>query len=166
MKIEIGMTDNLANTQFAPLVALSAHYHQNGYLKPLTGVKIPMRRRDFSAADKLIQILTSMLAGCKTLSEVNPRLRSEIGLAKLWGWERIADQSSLSRTLDALTQKNIEQLRESVTQIRRQHSQMNGRDWRSYLWLDFDLSGLPCSPGAEASQKGYFSDKKTQRDAN
>jgi predicted DNA binding protein len=166
MTIEIGITDDLANTQFAPLVALSAHYQQNGYLEPLTGVKIPMRRRDFSAADKFIQILTSMLAGCRTLSEVNLRLRSEIGLAKLWGWERIADQSSLSRTLDALTQKNIEQLRESVTQIRRQHSQMNGRDWRSYLWLDFDLSGLPCSAGAEASQKGYFSDKKTQRGVN
>jgi hypothetical protein len=35
------------------------------------------------------------------------------------------------------------------------------RDWRKYLWLDFDLSGLPCGAQAEASQKGYFSDKKT-----
>jgi hypothetical protein len=34
------------------------------------------------------------------------------------------------------------------------------------LWLDYDLSGLPCSERAEASQKGYFSDKKTHRDAN
>lgn len=166
MTIEIGYTDSLTNTQYAPLVAMSAHYQMKEYLKPLTRVEIPMRRRDFTAADKLIQILMSILAGCETLSEVNPRLRSEIGLAKLWGWERIADQSSLSRTLDALTQKNIEQLRNSVTQIRRQHSQMKGRDWRSYLWLDFDLSGLPCSPRAEASQKGYFSDKKTPLDGS
>jgi hypothetical protein len=34
-----------------------------------------------------------------------------------------------------------------------------------YLWLDYDLSGLPCSLQAEASQKGYFSDKNTL-DAN
>jgi hypothetical protein len=74
-------------------------------LKPFTSVKIPMRRRDFTSADKLIQILMSILAGCQTLSEVNPKLRSELGLAKIWGWDRIADQSSLSRTLDRLIQK-------------------------------------------------------------
>jgi hypothetical protein len=32
-------------------------------------------------------------------------------------------------------------------------------DWRGYLWLDYDLSGLPCGKQAEASQKGYFSDE-------
>jgi hypothetical protein len=33
------------------------------------------------------------------------------------------------------------------------------RDWRSYLWLDFDLTGLPCGPLAEASQRLLW-DKK------
>jgi hypothetical protein len=56
---------------------------------------------------------------------------------------------------------NIEQLRQAGTQIWQTCSQTFGRDWRGYLWLDFDLSGLPCSPRAEASQKGYFSGKKT-----
>jgi hypothetical protein len=166
MTIEIGSTDGLTNTQYAPLMVMSAYYRKNQVLTPFTRVKIPMRRRDFTAADKLIQILMSILAGCQTLSEVNPKLRSELGLAKIWGWDRIADQSSLSRTLDRLTQKNIGELRKSVTQIRRGTSQMKGRDWRRYLWLDFDLSGLPCSSSAEASQKGYFSDKKTPLDGN
>jgi hypothetical protein len=166
MTIEIGYTEDLTNTHYAPLIVLSEYYRRNQVLKPLTRVKIPMRRRDFSSADKLAQILMSILAGCQTISEVNPKLRSELGLAKIWGWDRIADQSSLSRTLDQLTQKNIGELRNSITQIWRRISQMNGRDWRSYLWLDFDLSGLPCSPGAEASQKGYFSDKKTPLEGN
>jgi hypothetical protein len=39
-------------------------------------------------------------------------------------------------------------------------------DGRGYLWLDFDLSGLPCRPQAEASQKGYFADKKTSTGGN
>ena len=160
MTIEIGYTDDMTNTHYAPLTILSEYYRGNEVLKPMTRVKIPMRRRDFSSADKLTQILMSILAGCQTISEVNPKLRAELGLAKIWGWDRIADQSSLSRSLDQLTQKN------SITQIWRRISQMNGRDWRSYLWLDFDLSGLPCSPGAEASQKGYFSDKKTPLDGN
>lgn len=161
MKVEIGFTEELTNSQYAPLAALCVHYQQNLFFEPLSQVEIPMRRRDFPAADKLIQVLLSILAGCQTLSEVNGRLKPEGGLAQVWGWERFADQSSLSRTLDALTLKNIEQLRSSTTQIWWMHSQVGEHDWRSYLWLDFDLSGLPCSAQAQESQKGYFSDKKT-----
>jgi hypothetical protein len=161
MAIEIGFTDNLTNTQYAPLVAISAHYQQNRVFDPLEQVLIPMKEREFSPADKLIQVLVSILAGCETLSEVNLRLKSEPGLSAGWGWECFADQSSLSRTLDALTLMNIEQLRRSTTAIWRTHSQIRTHDWRGFLWLDFDLSGLPCSPRAEESQKGYFSGKKT-----
>ena len=125
-----------------------------------------MRSRDFTPADKLVQVLVSILTGCKTLSEVNSRLKSETKLACALGWERFADQSNLSRTLDELSQKQIVTLRESTTQIWRSHSQVFQRDWRSYLWLDFDLSGLPCGPLAQASQKGYFGDKKMPVDAN
>jgi hypothetical protein len=34
------------------------------------------------------------------------------------------------------------------------------------LTVDFDLSGLPASPRAEGSTKGYFSGKKTKPVAN
>ena len=48
-----------------------------------------------------------ILAGCETLSETNSRLKSETQLARALGWERFADQSNLSRTLDELSQKQI-----------------------------------------------------------
>ena len=166
MTIEIGLTDELTNTQYAPLAALSAHYQQNHTLQPLEQVQIPMKMRDFGSASKLIQILLSILAGCKTLYEVNSKLKAEISLAAIWDWDHFADQSSLSRTLDALTLMNLDQLRQSTTAIWQAGSQVKSHDWRSFLWLDFDLSGLPCSPRAEESQKGYFSDKKTSVDAN
>ena len=166
MSIDIGVTDELTNTHYAPLAALCAHFQQNHVLEPLEQVSISMKVRDFSPASKLIQIMLSMLAGCGPLYEVNPRLQSERGLAKIWGWDRFADQSSLSRTMDALTLKQIDQLRQSVGQIWHACSQVTAHDWRGYLWLDFDLSGLPCSPRAQASQKGYFSGKKTSRDAS
>jgi len=166
MTIEIGFTDELTNCRYAPLAAICAHYRERQLLEPLAGVEIPMRKRDFSSADKLIQVLLSILAGCRTLSEVNSSLRSDLGLARVWGWERFADQSSLSRTLDALTLNSIEQLREGATAIWRAGSQIQGHDWRNHLWLDFDLSALPCSAGAQESQKGYFSDKKTPRDGS
>jgi hypothetical protein len=113
MTVEIGFTEELINSQYAPLAALSAFYQQHHLLEPLTEVEIPMRKRDFPSADKLIQVLLSILTGCQTLSEVNGRLKPELGLANVWSWDRFADQSSLSRTLDALTLKNIEQLRGS-----------------------------------------------------
>jgi hypothetical protein len=166
MTITFGFTDELTNTRFAPLAALSAYYQQHQVLAPLADVQIPMKIREFSPADKLIQVLLSVLAGCATLSEVNATLKSENGLAALWGWARFADQSSLSRLLDALTLTNIDQLRQGTTAIWAPHSRTQAHDWRGFLWLDFDLSGLPCSPRAEASQKGYFSDKKTPLDGN
>lgn len=72
----------------------------------------------------------------------------------------------MSRMLDGLTLKQIDQIRYATTSIWRINSKTCQHDWRGHLWLDFDLSGLPCSSRAEESQKGYFSDKKTSLDAN
>jgi hypothetical protein len=161
MTIDFGLTNELVNTKYAPLAALAVHYQRNQTLEPLERAQIPMKCRDFTPVDKLKQILVSILAGCVTLSEVNTKLRPERGLAQVWQWERFADQSGLSRTLDVLTQKQIDQVREAETLIWRTRSQTLNHDWRAYLWIEFDLSGLPCSKQAEESQKGYFSGKKT-----
>lgn len=166
MNIEFDLTDGSFNTQFAPLAALFAYYQHNQVLAPLEKVALSMKTRDFSPVCKLKQVLVSILAGCETLTAFNSELDGEVDLAAIWGWERFADQSTLSRTLDALTLMNIEQLRTATTAIWRSTSLTRQHDWRGFLLLDFDLSGLPCSPRAEASQKGYFSGKKTFPDAS
>jgi len=166
MNIEFDLTDGPFNTQFAPLAVLSEHYQHNQVLAPLEKVALQMKIRDFSPVCKLKQVLVSILAGCETLTAFNSELDGEADLAAIWGWERFADQSTLSRTLDALTLMNIEQLRTATTAIWRSTSLTRQHDWRGFLVLDFDLSGLPCSPRAEASQKGYFSGKKTSPDAS
>jgi hypothetical protein len=166
MTLEIGFTNEMSNTQFAPLAILLAHYQQNQVFAPLSAVHTRMRQREFCIQDKLIQMFVSILTGCETLSQVNQRLKAENGLAMILGWQRFADQSTLSRTLDALDEGAIEQLRASISEIWRQHSRLSDHDWRRYLWLDFDLSGLPCGPLAQESQKGYFSGKKTLLGAN
>ncbi len=73
----------------------------------------------------------------------------------------MADQSTLSRTLDELSLKQIEELQLALLQIWRTFSHTYRHNWHGYLCLEYDLSGLPCSARAEASQKGFFSDKKT-----
>jgi hypothetical protein len=166
MKIEIGLTTDQINTQYAPVAVLSALYQVNQVLQPFKMMDQTSRARDFRQTDKLIQVVVSILAGCETLSEVNPKLKGEAALAGLWGWPRFADQSNLSRTLDGLTLKQIAQVRQASTAIWWAHSQTRRHNWHGYLWLDFDLSGLPCSARAQASQKGFFSDKKTLPDAN
>ena len=50
-------------------------------------------------------------------------------MAAFWGWDHFADQSSLFRTRDALTQKTIESLRASIRGI----NQKNGAGSRSRL---------------------------------
>jgi hypothetical protein len=160
MNIEFDLTDGPFNTQYAPLAALLAHYQQNQILAALEKVTLPMKTRDFSPVNKLKQILMSILAGCETLTAFNSEMDGEADLAAIWGGERFADQSTLSRTLDALTLMNIGQLRTATTEIWHSISLTWKHDWRAFLLLDFDLSGLPCSPRAEASQKGYFSGKK------
>ena len=166
MTIEIGFTDELCNTQYAPLAILMAHYQQNQVLQPLATVQIAMKRRDFSAQDKLKQVLVSILSGCETFLDINSRLKHEMALAQACGWSRFADQSNLSRSMDGLTQMNIEQLRVAVKEIWYPHSSLRHHDWRGFLWFDFDLSGLTCGKLAEQSQKGYFSGKKMPLDGN
>lgn len=166
MNLEIGFTTELTNTQYAPLAVLLAHYQQQQVLAPLEQVQIPMKTRNFRPSDKLIQMFLSILTDCTYLVEVNTKLKPEQQLAAVWPWPRFADQSTLSQTLDALTLMQIDQLRHATTSIWRAHSQTRRHNWHGFLWLDFDLSGLPCGPQAEASQKGYFSGEKTSLDAS
>lgn len=166
MTVEFGLTKEMVNTQYAPIAALFVRYQQKQVFQPLEQAQMQGKVRDFSPTDKLKQLMLSILTGCNTLVEVNTRLGPEKTLAQVWGWPRFADQSTLSRTLDQLTLKQMEQLRTACTQIWRTNSRTVNHDWRGYLWLDYDLSGLPCSLRAEASQKGFFSDKKTLLDAS
>lgn len=163
MNIELGLSQEAVNTHYAPLAALIWQYEQSQRLKALEEVQIPIKTRDYSPSGKLKQVLYSILAGCEYVVEVNVKLKPEKGLAQVCGLESFSDQSTLSRTLDALTLMNIEQLRTAVTTIWRQESRTVAHDWRAYLWLDFDLSGLPCSKRSQKSTKGYFSGKKTSQ---
>lgn len=166
MDIQIGFTDEDCNTSYATLVALWAHYQRHNLFAPLKNVLVPMRKGDFAPDEKLLGVLLSILGGCETLSEFNPRLRHEQHLLRWLAKSKAFDQATLSRTLDALTLTNLAELRAATWEIWRPFSQVQHHDGRGYLWLDFDLSGLPCGPQAEASQKGYFADKKTSTGGN
>jgi hypothetical protein len=160
MSIEFGLSQGPFNTKFAPLGAFATRFQQQQTLKPLENVHVALKQVDFSAIDKLMQVLISMLAGCEYISEVNTKLKPETVLAQVWQFERFADQSNLSLTLDQLSLMNLTELEQAVGMIWRQSSRTLHHDWRGFLELDLDLSGLPCGKQAEGSEKGYFSGKK------
>ncbi len=108
MTLMFGTTKELVNTQFAPLAALSAYYQEHAVLKPLENVAIAMKEIDYSPANKLIQVLLSLLTGCSHISMVNTRLRPEHLLAQVWRNDRFAHQATLSETLDKLSLTNLE----------------------------------------------------------
>jgi hypothetical protein len=82
-------------------------------------------------------------------------------LAQVNRIDHFADQSTLSRGLNELTQMNLTQLEAAVQQISARGSRARQHDWRKFLELDFDLSPLPCGKQAEGGSRGYASGKKT-----
>ena len=161
MRLQFGTTPELTNTQFAPVAALMAYYEAQKVLDPLQAVTSAAQKEGFSLAQKLEQVLWSLLTGCEYISEVNTKLRPEGVLAQVKRIDQFAEQSTLAKALDELSQMNLGQLEASVRQISDRCSRMRGHDWRGLLLLDFDLSGLPCGQQAQGSQKGDFSGKKT-----
>lgn len=159
MFIEFGKTAKLFNTQFAPVVTLIAYYQNQNVLEPLQSVI----EKDKNTLD---QVVLSMLTGCETISEVNAKLRPEQIFAQVKRIDSLSEQSTLSRGLDRLSQMNVTDLEAILRQINHRSSRTERHDWRGFLELDFDLSGLPCGQQAEKSEKGHFSGKKTSLVAN
>jgi hypothetical protein len=166
MQPEIGLTNAPFNTKFAPLAALGWKLLQDGTLHTFEKVTWEAEKSEFSLATKLIQVLGSILADCEYLCEVNSQLRSETELARAWGFERYLEQSSLASFLNRLTRMNLDELEQVSQTIWHSHSRSCNHDWRGFLYVELDLSGLPCGKNAEESQKGYFSGKKTLLDAS
>jgi hypothetical protein len=166
MHLQFGLTQELTNTQYTPLAALLAYYNAQRALEPLQSVTSATQNGDFSLADKLEQTLVSILAGCEYIAMVNTKLRPERELAQVKRIDCFADQSTLSRGLDELTQMNLSQLERAVRQISDRCSQTRCHDWRAFLELDFDLSALPCGKQAQGGRKGFASGKKTALCAN
>lgn len=166
IELQFGLTPEYTNTQYAPLAALIAYYEAEKVLKPLQSITSDAQTSDFSLAEKLEQLIVSILAGCEYISMVNTKLRPERRLAQVKRISRFADQSTLSRTLDELTQMNLGQLEVAVRQSSDRCSRTRQHDWRAFLELDFDLSALPCGQQAEGGEKGYASGKKTALCAN
>ncbi len=157
----VRLTDMPNETSFAPLGVLGYCLTQTQFLSPIWAeLKLPLKTVDHSPEAKLLDVVVSILAGCRAIDQVNTRLRPDVALARAWGRKRFADQSTLARTLDAFRASDVTQLRQGSEVWFRRESRVLRHDFdRDWLWLDIDLTPLPISKHAEGSTKGKFDQK-------
>jgi len=157
----VSLIDMPNETGFAPLAVLGYCLTRTQFLAPAWAeLDLSLKTFDHAPKSKLQDVVLSILAGCRAISQVNTRLRPDLALTYAWGRECFADQSTLARTLDAFNATNVTELRHgSETLFRRESYVLRhdfGHDW---LWLDIDLTPLPISKHAEDRTKGKFDHK-------
>jgi hypothetical protein len=141
---------------------------RTSFLAPvLRAVTVPLKTVQHPPAAKLLDVLVSILAGCRAIYQVNTRLRPDLALAQAWGRPQFAAQATLARTLDSFTEPHVRQLRQGCEALFRRESRTLRHSFTDgWLWLDIDLTPLPASKHAEASTKGKISPKKTPMAGN
>ena len=155
-------------TCFAPLAVLGAYIRQQDLLSPVfSRLAFEQRMHTDKPVEALIDVLVSMLAGCRSINQVNTKVRPEVLLAKAWGRKRFCEQSTLARVLDACEEEQVQQLRAGVEAVYRWIGRAPQGNWSSLpLMIDIDLTGLPAGRKTEGSTRGYFSEKRGHADAN
>ncbi len=162
MSTRIELVPMRTNTQFAPLGVFGYCLTRTDFLQPVfKQLALRQKQVNYAPTDKLVDMLVSILAGCRAVSTINTRIRPDTVLAEAWGRTRFAEQSTVSRTLDAFQPEQIDQLRAGSEMLFRQESRTLRHDFdQEWLWLDIDLTPLPASKQAEGSCKGKIGDKK------
>jgi len=149
-------------TQFAPLVALGFFVREYDLLSPITSrLAFTQATHTEYPIEALLEVWVSMLAGCRSIWQINTKIRPDLVLAQAWGREQFADQSTVARVLDVCQPEQVAQLRQGVESIYRWIGQApHHQGAAAELLIDVDLTGLPAGRKAEGSSQGYFSGKK------
>ena len=161
MKTRVRLVPLSVETSFAPLGALGYCLTRSGFLDVLwQALDLPLKTVAHRPEAKLLDVLVSIFAGCRAVSQINSQLRPDLALARAWGRCRFADQATVARTLDAFDSAQITQLRVgSETLFRRESLSLRHDLSADWLWLDIDLTPLPISKRAEGSTKGKLGKK-------
>lgn len=161
MSITIRRIELKEQTNFVPLGVLGYCLTRAHYFDPIfSEIQLPLKTVTHAPKDKLLDLLVSILAGCRSVAQVNTRIRPDLVLAQAWGRPQFAEQSSLMRTLDIFDEVCLTQLRQGSEALFRRESRTLTHDFeRDWLWLDIDLTPLPISKHAEGSSKGHMGEK-------
>lgn len=148
-------------TQYAPLLALGWVYKTIDLWSPIQSRLVyPARLHSDHPQDTLLAVLVSILAGCRSVHQINTSIRPDRLLAQAWGQACFDEQSTVARVLDNSQGTQVEQLRQGSEVIYRWTGQAPQHDWRVPLIVDIDLTALPTSARGQGSTKGYLGEKR------
>jgi hypothetical protein len=118
----------------------------------------------YTPSDKLLDAFINILAGGRGLVEANKNIRADPALQRASGREGCAEQSTISDTVNAAVEENVEEMRQSLTEVYRRQGQGYRHPYQTYLQLlDVDMTGMPPGRSGEGVEKGYFSGKRNRR---
>jgi len=159
------MTEYIRLSMHAGLAALGQQWQTMGMMTVIEKhVHIEQKVLRYKPTDKLLDALISLLAGGRGVVDVNRRLRPDWGPQRAFGRQGCADQSTISDTFNACGPAQVDQLRQALQQLLRDHGRAYRHDYDAgWQLLDVDLTGLPCGRGAEGATKGYFAGQKNRR---
>ena len=99
----------------------------------------PIKTREHRPTEKVQDVLVSIMAGNKNMSQINTQLRPDLILAAAWNRERFAEQSTIAKMFDGLSRDQIAQLRAGHHALFRCHSQTSHHTFgQAWLVLDID----------------------------
>jgi len=157
MSTRLVLLPQRSETSFVPLAVLGYCLTRTDFFAPLRDVHLKIKTVQHAPEQKLQDIIVSILANCSSIKQSDLRIRPDRVLAEAWGRAQFAEQSTLADTLNAFTAPAVMQLRHATETLYRQHGQVLHHNFTDLLMLDFDLTGLPASRHAQASEKGDFS---------
>jgi hypothetical protein len=130
------MSNHVAYSSQASLASLGERFQSMGIWSVIDeAVKIKQKVREHTPAEKLLDGFINILAGGIGVVEVNTRVRPDAAVQRAFGRQVCAEQSTISRTVNACTTQNVQQMRSALTTIFRQHSRSYRHDYAQHMLL-------------------------------
>jgi hypothetical protein len=142
----------------ASLCALGEYLRRHCFFAPLREqVQIRQKTVRYRPMDKLLDALSGILCGAKTIAQNNVTIRTDRAVQRAFGRTGCAEQSTIARTLRACTADNIAQLEKvSWYYLKRYGMTPHHRFHDAQLWVDIDLTPMPIGAKAEGSERTWM----------
>jgi hypothetical protein len=142
----------------ASLCALGEYLRRHCFFAPLREhVQIQQKTVRYRPINKLLDALSGILCGAKTIAQNNITIRTDRAVQRAFGRTGCAEQSTIARTLRACTAENVTQLEQvSWYYLKRYGATPRHRFHDTQLWVDIDLTPMPIGARAEGSERTWM----------
>jgi Transposase DDE domain group 1 len=142
----------------ASLCALGEYLRRHCFFAPLREhVQIRQKTVRYRPINKLLDALSGILCGAKTIAQNNITIRTDRAVQRAFGRTGCAEQSTIARTLRACTAENVTQLEQgSWYYLKRYGATPRHRFHDTPLWVDIDLTPMPIGVRAEGSERTWM----------